>query len=115
MVTSTLAVVLIILGTVLLILTSIPVKNTLEGDTLTVHFILGKKKIDMKDAVFMPVPEEAKHNLIRVGGTSIGKIKSGNFKNYKTGTKYKFYLCGKGEQVYFEIGDTKYLVDNLER
>ena len=104
---------LIIVGTTLLLLSSIPVKNTIENNTLTVKYILGKKTIDLTDARFMPVPDEVNHNIIRVGGTSIGKIRSGNFKNMKTGDKYKFYLTGKGERVYFEIGDKKYLVDGI--
>lgn len=108
-----LASILIIGGTILLILGTIPVKNTLEGDTLTVHFIIGKETIDMTDAHFMPIPDEATHHIIRVGGTSIGRIHSGNFKNTKTKTKFKFYLTGKGERHYFEIGDKKYLVDDI--
>ena len=108
-----LATILIIGGTVLLILGTVPVKNTLEGNTLTVHFILGKETIDMTDARFMPIPDEVSHNIIRIGGTSIGRIQSGNFMNTKTKTKYKFYLTGKGERRYFEIGDKKYLVDDI--
>lgn len=108
-----LASILIIGGTILMILGTIPVKNTLEGDTLTVHFIIGKESIDMTDAHFMPIPDEATHHIIRVGGTSIGKIHSGNFMNRKTKTKFKFYLTGKGERHYFEIGDRKYLVDDI--
>ena len=109
-----LASILIIGGTILLILGTIPVKNTLEGNTLTVHFIIGKETIDMTNAHFMPIPEEVKHNIIRVGGTSIGKKHSGNFMNTKTRTKYKFYLTGKGERTYFEIGNDKYLVDGID-
>ena len=105
--------ILITLGAVFLILGTIPVKNTLEGDKLTVHFIIGKKVIDMEGARFMPVAEEATHNLIRVGGTSVGAKKSGWFMNTKTKTKYQFYLTGKGEKVYFEIGSDKYLVDDI--
>ena len=108
-----LATILIIGGTVLLILGTVPFKNKLEGNTLTVHFILGKETIDMTDARFMPVPDEVSHNIIRIGGTSIGRIQSGNFMNTKTKTKYKFYLTGKGEKRYFEIGDKKYLVDDI--
>ena len=108
-----LASILMIGGTVLLILGTIPVKNTLEGKTLTIHYIIGKNTIDMTDAHFMPIPEDATHNLIRIGGTSIGKIQSGNFMNRKSRTKYKFYLTGKGERHYFEIGDKKYLVDDI--
>ena len=33
--------------------------------------------------------------------------------NTKTKTKFKFYLTGKGERHYFEIGDKKYLVDDI--
>ena len=105
--------ILLIAGTVLLILSTIPIKNTLDGNTLTVHFIIGQKTIDMTDAHFMPIPDEVNHHIIRVGGTSIGKIQSGNFMNTKTKTKFKFYLTGKGERRYFEIGDKRYLIDNL--
>ena len=31
----------------------------------------------------------------------------------KTKNKYIFYLTGNGERVYFEIGDKKYLIDNV--
>ena len=109
-----LATVLIIGGTILLILGTIPVKNTLDGNTLTIKYIIGKDTIDMTDAHFMPIPDEVNHNIIRIGGTSIGKIHSGNFMNMKTKTKYKFYLTGKGERHYFEIGDKKYLVDDID-
>ena len=96
-----------------MILGTLPMKNTYDGKTLTVKFIIGKEVIDMQNAKFYPVPEEATHNIIRVGGTSVGKKHSGNFRNTKTGTKYKFFLTGKGEKVYFEIGDKKYLVDGF--
>jgi hypothetical protein len=105
--------ILITLGAVLLVLSTIPMENKLENDTLTVRFIIGKKVIDMTDAKFSPVPEEASQHIIRVGGTSIGKKQSGNFMNVKTKTKYHFYLTGKGEKVYFEIGEKKYLVDGI--
>ena len=105
--------ILVTIGVIFMILGSVPVKNTLEGDKLTVHFIIGKKVIDMEGAKFMPVPEEATHNLIRIGGTSVGAKKSGWFMNTKTKTKYQFFLTGKGQQVYFEIGDKKYLVDDI--
>ena len=35
--------------------------------------------------------------------------------NTKTRTRYKFFLTGHGERVYFEIGDKKYLVDGLSQ
>ena len=110
---SILATLLIFVGVALLILTSIPTKNTLEGNTLTIHYILGKDTIDMTNAHFMPVPETTQHNIIRIGGTSIGKKHSGNFMNVKTRTKYRFYLTGHGKQSYFEIDGKGYLVDGI--
>ena len=112
--TTIIASILLTLGCLLMILGSIPIRNTYNGKTLTVKFIIGKKVIDMTDARFLPVPEEVHHNILRVGGTSLGQIHSGNFVNTKTKTRYKFYLTGKGKQVYFEIGDQKYLVDDLD-
>ena len=105
--------ILITAGALLFILSTIPVQNKFDGNTLTVRYILGKETIDMTDAHFMPIPEEAKHNIIRIGGTSIGSKHSGNFMNVKTRTRFKFYLTGKGERHYFEIGDKKYLVDDI--
>lgn len=105
--------ILITVGVALLLLGSIPVRNTLKDGRLTVHFIIGKKVIDMEGAKFMPVPEDALHHIIRIGGTSIGSKKSGWFMNTQTKIKYQFYLTGKGPKVYFEIGDDKYLVDDI--
>lgn len=110
---SLISAILIIAGSLLLILSTFPVGNTLEDNTLTIKFVIGEKKIDMTDAHYYPVPEDTTHNIIRVGGTSIGKKQVGNFMNTKTRTKYKFYLTGKGEKVYFEIGKDKYLVDGI--
>ena len=113
--TSILAPILIVIGVALLILGSLPIKNTIADDTLTVNFVIGKKVIDVTDAKFLPVPDDVDKNLIRTNGTSVGKKKSGHFKNTKTKNKYIFYLIGNGERVYFEIGDKKYLVDNINR
>ena len=110
---SILAGILITAGAILLVLGTIPTKNTLEGNTLTVKYIIGKDKIDMTNAHFYPVPDEVNHNIIRIGGTSLGKKHSGNFMNTRTRTRYKFYLTGEGERKYFEIGDKKYLVDGI--
>lgn len=110
---STIAGILIVAGAVLLALSTIPMENRMEGDALTVRFIIGKKVIDMKDAHYFPVPEDALNHIIRVGGTSLGKKHSGNFMNTRSRTRYKFYLTGKGEKTYFEIGKEKYLVDGL--
>lgn len=110
---STIAVILITLGCILLVLTTIPVENTYDGKTLIIKFIIGKKVIDMTSAKFLPVPEEVHHHIFRLGGTSIGRVHSGNFMNTKTKTRYKFYLTGKGKEIYFEIGDKKYLIDNI--
>ena len=113
MLTSTLAAILITIGAVLLVLGTLPMENKVEGKNLVVKFVIGKKVIDISDAVVMPVPDEVNHNIIRLGGTSIGKKHSGNFMNTKTKTKYKFYLTGKGERTYFEIGSDKYLIDGI--
>ena len=67
----------------------------------------------MEGAKYLPVPEDVNRNIIRVNGTSIGSKHSGRFMNTKTKTRYTFYLAGKGDRVYFEIGDTKYLVDGI--
>ena len=113
--TSILAPILIVIGVTLLVLGSIPVKNSIEDNTLTVHFVIGKKVIDVTGAKFLPVPDDVDRNLIRTNGTSVGKKKSGHFKNTKTKNKYIFYLTGNGERIYFEIGDKKYLIDDLNR
>ena len=110
---STLSAILITVGVVLLLMSTLPVENRIEGNDLVVKFVLGKKVIDISDAVVKPVPEEALHNIIRVGGTSIGKKHSGNYMNTKTKTKFLFYLTGKGNKTYFEIGPDKYLVDGV--
>ena len=44
----------------------------------------------------------------------VSSEKSGHFMNTRTKNRYIFYLTGKGKQVYFEIGDKKYLVDDLD-
>ncbi len=113
MLVSVIAPLLIVAGVVLLVLGSLPVENSIEGNNLVVKFVIGKKTIDISDAVVMPIPEEVNHNIIHVGGTSVGKKHSGNYMNVKTKTKYRFYLTGKGERTYFEIGDDKYLVDDI--
>ena len=110
---SIISTILIVSGCLLLVLGTLPMENSYDGKTLTVRYIIGKDEIDMTDARFMPVPDEATHDIRRCAGTSVGSKKSGNFKNTKTGTKFKFYLTGKGEQTYFEIGDRKYLVDGI--
>lgn len=104
---------LVIVGVVFIVLCSIPRKLRLEGNTLTVEFIVGKKRIDVTDAKFLPVPEEVHSNMKRVCGASVGKIQSGNFKHRKSGNRYKLYLTGKGEKTYFEVAGTRYLVDGI--
>ena len=112
---SVLASIVIVMGVNLLVIGSIPVKNTIENNTLIVNFIIGKKVIDVTDANFLPVPDDVDKNLIRTNGTSVGMKKSDHFKNTKTKNNYIFYLTGNGERVYFEIGDKKYLIDNVNR
>lgn len=104
---------MITVGAILLLLSTLPMENKIEGKNLVVKFVIGKKVIDLSDAVIMPVPYEATHNIIRVGGTSVGKKRSGRFMNTKTRMKYRFFLTGKGQKTYFEIGSDKYLVDGV--
>ena len=113
MIISVIAPVLIIVGVVLLVLGTLPVENKIEGNNLVVKFVIGKKTIDISDAIVMPIPEDVNHNIIRVGGTSVGKKHSGNFMNTKTKVKYRFYLTGNGQRTYFEINGSKYLVDGV--
>ena len=110
---SVVAPILIVVGVVLLVLGSLPVENNIEGNNLIVKFVIGKKTIDISDAVVMPIPEEVNQNIVRVGGTSVCKKHSGNFMNTKTQVKYQFYLTGKGDRTYFEVGENKYLVDGV--
>ena len=107
--------VMVLAGVTLLILSSLPMENKIEDNTLTVRYIIGKETINLSGATFLPVPEEVNHNIIRVGGTSLGKKHSGNFMNTKTKTRYKFYLTGKGERLYFELGNKKYLIDGIQK
>ena len=111
--TSILAPILIVMGVTLLVLGSLPVKNSIQDNTLSVTFVIGKKVIDITGARFLPVPDDVDSNLIRTNGTSVGKKKSGHFKNTKTKNRYIFYLTGNEERVYFEIADKKYLIDNV--
>ena len=56
--TSIFAPILIVMGVALLVLGSLPIKNTIEDNTLTVNFVIGKKVIDITDALFLPVPDD---------------------------------------------------------
>lgn len=111
--TTTLSTIMLIVGAVLLVMGTLPMENKIEENELVVKFLIGKKVIDITDAVFMPIPEEVTKNIIRVGGTSVGSKRSGKFMNTRTKTRYTFYLTGKGERTYFEIGSKKYLVDGV--
>lgn len=112
--TSTIVIAVIIIAAVYLVVSTVPMKNEINGKTLTTHFILGKTSLDLSDAVFKPVPEDACSKIIKVYGTSIGNKMFGRFKNYKTKSKYYFILTGIGEKTYFEIGDKKYLIDGIK-
>lgn len=68
MIISVIAPVLIIVGVVLLVLGSLPVENKIEGNNLVVKFVIGKKTIDISDAIVMPIPEDVNHNIIMLEG-----------------------------------------------
>lgn len=109
--TSTIVIAVIICAAAYLVVSTVPMRNEIKGKTLTTHFILGKQTLDLTDAVFKPVPEDACQNIIKIYGTSIGKKMFGRFKNYKTKSKYYFILTGNGDTEYFEIGEKKYLIN----
>lgn len=111
--TTVLAAAMMIVGAALLVLGTLPMENKIENNTLTVKFVIGKKVMDISGAKFLPVPDDVDHNIIRTNGTSVGKKKSGNFKNTRTKNKYIFYLTGKGNRVFFELDGKKYLVDDI--
>ena len=48
--TSIFAPILIVIGVTLLVLSSLPINNIIEDNTLTVNFVIGKKVIDVTDA-----------------------------------------------------------------
>ena len=110
--TTVLAAAMMIVGAALLVLGTLPMENKIENNTLTVKFVIGKKVMDISGAKFLPVPDDVDHNIIRTNGTSVGKKRSGHFKNTKTKNKYIFYLTGKGNRVFFELDGKKYLVDD---
>ena len=111
--TTVLAAAMMIVGAALLVLGTLPMENKIENNTLTVKFVIGKKVMDISGAEFLPVPDDVNDHLIRTNGTSVGKKKSGNFKNTRTKNKYIFYLTGKGDRVCFELDVKKYLVDDI--
>lgn len=101
----------IVLG-IIFVCSTIPVRNEVIENKIIIHFALGNKfTIDISNAVFRSIPSETQKDLIRLGGTSLGKVRSGNFKNIKTGTKFVCFLTGNGSQIYFEVDEKKYLID----
>ena len=46
---------MLIVGAVLLVMGTLPMENKIEGNELVVKFLIGKKVIDITDAVFMPI------------------------------------------------------------
>ena len=64
MTTSALATAIILIGVTLLVLGSIPTKNIIEDNNLIVHFLIGKKAIDITGAKFLPIPDDVDRNLI---------------------------------------------------
>ena len=58
-----------------LVLGTLPARNEVKGNEIITHYVLGNKTaIDISNAVFGEIPEEAKSHLIRVGGTSLGRF-----------------------------------------
>lgn len=104
--------IIIVIAVFLLAATTIPRRNVIDGNTLTTIFLLGNKQyIDLTGAEFTDVPEDSRKHLIRTGGTSIGKINYGRFKNIKTGSKFFFLTTGRGERRCFVKDGVTYIID----
>lgn len=105
---------LVSIGAVLLILSSLPVSNTIQGSTLITKYMLGNESsIDIEGVEFLPVPDDANGRMLRIGGTSLKGMRSGNFSSKASGTTYVFRTTGKGYRFFFQKDDRNYVVDLL--
>ena len=107
--------IVVVIGVTIGVSGTLPAKNTIKDDVLTTRYMLGtSKKLDISGVKFEPVPEDAKDNLIRTNGTSLGRKHNGHFKNIRTGRRFVFRITGNGERMFFVKDGVNYVVD-LER
>ncbi len=69
--------------------------------------------IPLSKAVECEMSDSLMKNLIRTNGLSLGKYKTGYFRNLRTKQKLYLFLCGKGEKKCFEYNGYIYVVDNI--
>lgn len=99
-------------GFACLMLTAFPSRITIEDNYLCLNKMLGKgQRIPLNEIAVIEMPENLLSHLIRVGGTSVGKIKYGHYKNTKTGQKMFLYLTGNPERTCFIYKDKIFVVD----
>lgn len=99
-------------GFACLMLTAFPTHITIEDNCLCLNKMLGQgQRIPLDEITIIEMPEDLLSHLIRIGGTSVGKIKYGHYKNTKTGQKMFLYLTGNPERTCFTYKDKLYVVD----
>ncbi len=105
----------ILIGVALLLLASFPKKAYInQQNELVLTTVLGiSQTIPLAETTDYPYTNELLTDLIRTNGLSIGKYKTGYYKNLSTKQKFYLFLCGKGEKRCFEYDGRIYVVDNI--
>ncbi len=115
MTTSAYITIAILIGVMLLLLASFPKKAHInQQDELVLTTVLGiSQTIPLAQTTDYPYTDDLLTNLIRTNGLSLGKYKTGYYRNVSTKQKLYLFLCGKGEKRCFEYDGRIYVVDNI--
>ncbi len=115
MTTTTWITIAILIGVVLLVLASFPKKAHInQQDELVLTTALGiSQTIPLAETTAYEYSDALLTNLIRTNGLSLGKYKTGYFKNTQTKQKLYLFLSGEGEKRCFEYDGRIYVVDNI--
>ncbi len=115
MTTTTWITIAILIGVVLLVLASFPKKAYInQQHELVLTTVLGvSQTIPLEETTAYEYSDALLTNLFRTNGLSLGKYKTGYFKNMQTKQKFYLFLCGKGEKRCFEYEGRIYVVDNI--
>ncbi len=115
MTTSAYITIAIVIGVVLLLLASFPKKARInQQNELVLTTVLGiSQTIPLAETTDYPYTDDLLTNLIRTNGLSLGKYKTGYYRNISTKQKFYLFLCGKGEKRCFEYDGRIYVVDNI--